>query len=179
MKSLQQRLCKGCRGLSCIILGDQPVFPFTAKSTILLPNGALHCNHYKAGRRQVKLRASGLLWREGWAFLRYFLLSAPWKAGWGMRVLPCGLERPLLGIGLLRTSAPCFLQKTCGGGGTSASSTAFLPAEPVWANQVWWQSSARRALLATARQQEPGQQQWWGLRRPGLGGGCQKVGKKE
>lgn len=50
MKSSQRRLHNRCRGLSCVILGDRPMFPFIDKSTTTLPNGALCCNHYKTGR---------------------------------------------------------------------------------------------------------------------------------
>lgn len=56
MKSSRQRLHNCCRGLSCVILGVRPMFPFIDKSPTTLPNRALCCNHYKTGRREGKGR---------------------------------------------------------------------------------------------------------------------------
>jgi hypothetical protein len=55
MKSSKPRLHNGCTGLSCVILGGEPAFPFIDKSTATLPNGVLCCRGYKTGRRERKL----------------------------------------------------------------------------------------------------------------------------
>lgn len=79
MKSSQQRLHNCCRGLSCVILGARPMFPFIDKSTTTLPNGALCCNLSKTGRRK---RAAS--WRVGCAEKAWGcppLSLRPWAGG--------------------------------------------------------------------------------------------------
>lgn len=83
MKSSQPRLHNCCRDLSCVILGVRPMFPFTAKSTTMLPNGALCCSHYKTGRREGRLGAGGLAVQRRLGHILH-ALHQPWERGSGM-----------------------------------------------------------------------------------------------